>query len=232
MVITGREPVIVDTGTSSNGTQWLDDVFGIVDPADVRWIVLSHDDADHAGNLPALTGISDGYRRLAEPLGWTLVYDDQYNAIGESTWQPYAQKIADAGVRGLIYVGEPENLGLLVQSLAQIGHEMDWIQSTPNIYDPKLVASAGAALADVPVYTQPYTTSASRTSDLRNQRSAYRAKNPSRFKSGSGRSYGSKGGSWGSSGRSSSPTRSTGRSFGGGRFGNRGSRRNRRHLAS
>jgi hypothetical protein len=106
------------------------------------------------GNLPALTGISDGYRRLAEPLGWTLVYDDQYNAIGESTWQPYAQKIADAGVKGLIYVGEPENLGLLVQSLAQIGHEMDWIQSTPNIYDPKLVASAGASLAEVPVYTQ------------------------------------------------------------------------------
>lgn len=84
----------------------------------------------------------------------------------------------------------------------------------------------------VPVYTRPYTTSPSRMSEMRNQRSAYRAKNPSRFKSGSGRSYGSKGGSWGSSGRSSSPTRSTGRSFGGGRFGNRGSRRKRQHLAS
>jgi flavorubredoxin len=54
MVITGREPVIVDTGTSANGAQWLDDVFGLVDPADVCWIVLSHDDADHAGNLRAL----------------------------------------------------------------------------------------------------------------------------------------------------------------------------------
>jgi flavorubredoxin len=54
MVIAGREPVIVDTGTSANGPQWLDDVFSIVDPADVRWIVLSHDDADHIGNLPAL----------------------------------------------------------------------------------------------------------------------------------------------------------------------------------
>lgn len=54
MVITGREPIVVDTGTSANGSQWLDDVFGIVDPADVRWIVLSHGDADHAGNLPSL----------------------------------------------------------------------------------------------------------------------------------------------------------------------------------
>lgn len=54
MVIAGREPVIIDAGTSSGAAQWLDDVFGIVDPADVRWIVLSHDDADHTGNLAAL----------------------------------------------------------------------------------------------------------------------------------------------------------------------------------
>jgi flavorubredoxin len=51
MVITGAEPVIVDTGTSTNRTQWLEDVFGIVDPADVRWVYVSHDDIDHTGNL-------------------------------------------------------------------------------------------------------------------------------------------------------------------------------------
>jgi flavorubredoxin len=51
MVITGDEPVIVDTGTVANRDQWLDDVFGIVDPDDVRWVFLSHDDADHTGNL-------------------------------------------------------------------------------------------------------------------------------------------------------------------------------------
>jgi flavorubredoxin len=57
MVITGREPVVVDTGSSSNGAQWLDDVLDVVDPADVRWIVLSHDDADHTGNLPSLVTV-------------------------------------------------------------------------------------------------------------------------------------------------------------------------------
>ncbi len=51
MVITGAEPVIVDTGTICNRKQWLDDVFGIVDPTDVRWIFVSHDDVDHIGNL-------------------------------------------------------------------------------------------------------------------------------------------------------------------------------------
>jgi flavorubredoxin len=51
MVIRGAEPVIVDTGTIANRKQWLDDVFTLVDPADVRWIFLSHDDVDHTGNL-------------------------------------------------------------------------------------------------------------------------------------------------------------------------------------
>jgi flavorubredoxin len=51
LVIKGREPIIVDTGTPANRKQWLDDVFSIVDPGDVRWIFLSHDDVDHAGNL-------------------------------------------------------------------------------------------------------------------------------------------------------------------------------------
>jgi flavorubredoxin len=51
MVILGAEPVIVDTGTPANRTQWLQDVFSIVEPEDVRWIFLSHDDVDHTGNL-------------------------------------------------------------------------------------------------------------------------------------------------------------------------------------
>jgi flavorubredoxin len=51
MVILGEEPVIVDTGTPANRTQWLEDVFSLVEPNDVRWIFLSHDDVDHSGNL-------------------------------------------------------------------------------------------------------------------------------------------------------------------------------------
>jgi flavorubredoxin len=51
LVIKGAEPVIVDTGTVANQKQWRDDVFGLVDPTDVRWVYLSHDDHDHVGNL-------------------------------------------------------------------------------------------------------------------------------------------------------------------------------------
>ncbi len=51
MVILGSEPMIVDTGTPANREQWLADVFTLVEPEDVRWIFLSHDDVDHTGNL-------------------------------------------------------------------------------------------------------------------------------------------------------------------------------------
>ena len=60
MVILGEQPVIVDTGTPANREQWLHDVFSLVEPEDVRWIYLSHDDVDHTGNLDqALTACTN-----------------------------------------------------------------------------------------------------------------------------------------------------------------------------
>jgi flavorubredoxin len=51
MVIRGQEPVIVDTGAAITRDGWLERVFELVDPADVRWVYLSHDDIDHTGAL-------------------------------------------------------------------------------------------------------------------------------------------------------------------------------------
>jgi flavorubredoxin len=53
LVIRGEQPVIVDTGSPADRDQWLANVSSVVDPEDVRWIFLSHDDRDHAGNLLA-----------------------------------------------------------------------------------------------------------------------------------------------------------------------------------
>lgn len=54
MVIRGSEPVVVDTGCSIHRDQYLEDLFGLVEPDDVRWVVISHDDPDHHGNLEAV----------------------------------------------------------------------------------------------------------------------------------------------------------------------------------
>ncbi|HUF97774.1 MAG TPA: MBL fold metallo-hydrolase [Ilumatobacter sp.] len=51
MVIRGSEPIIVDTGVPALRDRYLDDMWSLVDPDDVRWVFLSHDDVDHYGNL-------------------------------------------------------------------------------------------------------------------------------------------------------------------------------------
>ncbi|WCO68296.1 MBL fold metallo-hydrolase [Iamia majanohamensis] len=51
LVIGGEEPVLVDTGAATGRDDWWRQVEGLVAPVDVRWIFLSHDDADHHGNL-------------------------------------------------------------------------------------------------------------------------------------------------------------------------------------
>lgn len=54
MVIRGAQPVVVDTGPAEHRDQLLDDVFTLVEPEDVRWLFVSHDDVDHTGNVNAL----------------------------------------------------------------------------------------------------------------------------------------------------------------------------------
>src|SRR4051812_10559313 len=51
LVITGAQPALLDTGCWTQRQEWLSAVWSLVEPAAVRWVVLSHADADHAGNL-------------------------------------------------------------------------------------------------------------------------------------------------------------------------------------
>lgn len=57
MVLAGREPVVFDTGVEADRFAWLNAVTTVVEPEDVRWIVLTHDDHDHVGNLVAAMGM-------------------------------------------------------------------------------------------------------------------------------------------------------------------------------
>jgi flavorubredoxin len=51
LVIRGREPILVDTGATIHSDAYIEAAFSLVDPVDVRWIFLSHEDRDHAGSL-------------------------------------------------------------------------------------------------------------------------------------------------------------------------------------
>lgn len=50
-LIMGRQPVLVDTGLAIDRGNFEEALWSIVDPRDLRWIVITHDDRDHCGNL-------------------------------------------------------------------------------------------------------------------------------------------------------------------------------------
>jgi flavorubredoxin len=54
MVIRGEQPVICDTQTPLQKDEFLRKVFSLVDPKDIRWLFVSHEDRDHSGNLGEL----------------------------------------------------------------------------------------------------------------------------------------------------------------------------------
>ena len=50
-VLLAEEPVLVDTGIGFDGPDFIDALSSIVDPSALRWVWLTHDDADHVGSI-------------------------------------------------------------------------------------------------------------------------------------------------------------------------------------
>jgi glyoxylase-like metal-dependent hydrolase (beta-lactamase superfamily II) len=50
-VIKGREPVLVDTGLPMDREAFMRELEAVIDPADIRWLWLTHPDPDHIGSL-------------------------------------------------------------------------------------------------------------------------------------------------------------------------------------
>jgi ABC-type branched-subunit amino acid transport system substrate-binding protein len=106
------------------------------------------------GDVATTKAVADQNAEAAKALDWKIVYNDQYPAAGVTDWTPYAQKVKDAGVKGLIWVGEPENLAAFMKALKNIGYHLDFVRTDANHYDQKLIDVAGDALADDNVYVQ------------------------------------------------------------------------------
>ena len=129
MVIRAAEPVVVDTGMMENHAPVpRGDVFSLVDPVDIRWVFISHDDVDHTGNLNALiyasapnaTLVIDWF--MAERMGASLNVRAQPLAVGAGRRhhrrrRPHPARRAPAGVRladdtGAVRPADPRLLGL------------------------------------------------------------------------------------------------------------------------
>lgn len=68
-VLHAQEPVVVDTGLGLPDRDFLATLASAIDPADVRWIWLTHPDRDHTGGLFALLEAAPDARVVTTFLG-------------------------------------------------------------------------------------------------------------------------------------------------------------------
>lgn len=98
-VLHGSEPVLVDTGPVVEREEFMAVLGSVIDPADLRWIWLTHTDFDHIGALPQLlaenpqlriltTFLSVGIMSLSAPLPLDRVHllnPGEKLAVGDRT---------------------------------------------------------------------------------------------------------------------------------------------------
>ena len=98
-VLHGPEPILVDTGAVVERDEFMTALRSVIDPADLKWIWLTHPDFDHIGSLPRLladnaelrvitTFLGVGIMSLFDPLPMDrvrLVNPGQQITIGDRT---------------------------------------------------------------------------------------------------------------------------------------------------
>jgi flavorubredoxin len=84
-VIKGSEPILVDTGSAIESNEFMPTLRKVIDPADLKWLWLTHTDFDHMGSLHQLltenpklrvitTFLGVGIMSLIDPLPMDRVY--------------------------------------------------------------------------------------------------------------------------------------------------------------
>jgi flavorubredoxin len=77
-VLLAEEPMLIDSGLGMDGPEFEAALESIVSPGDLRWIWLTHDDADHTGSIQRVMEIASQAQLAAPALA----------ALRMSTWWP------------------------------------------------------------------------------------------------------------------------------------------------
>lgn len=72
-VIKGPEPILVETGAAIDSADFMHALRSVIDPADLRWIWLSHTDFDHIGCLHQLLAENVRLRVITTFLGMGIM---------------------------------------------------------------------------------------------------------------------------------------------------------------
>ena len=68
-VIQAKEPVLVDTGLGMDSEEFMKNLRSVIDPRDLRWVWITHDDSDHVGSLQAVLDAAPDARMVINFIG-------------------------------------------------------------------------------------------------------------------------------------------------------------------
>ena len=77
-VLLAEEPVLIDAGIAVESDQFVDALASVIDPKALRWVWLTHDDADHTGSV----------QRVMEIAPQARLATHAFAAMRMATWWP------------------------------------------------------------------------------------------------------------------------------------------------
>lgn len=72
-VVAGREPLLIDTGVTLRAGEFVEALGTAIDPADLRWIWITHTDRDHTGALTEVLAAAPDARVITNYLGFATM---------------------------------------------------------------------------------------------------------------------------------------------------------------
>lgn len=120
LVLRSREPVLIDTGVKWCREAWLKAVFALVEPKDVRWIFISHDDSEHIGNLEPLLESCPNARVVTNFVGFGRIGDE-----------------VDLSLRRVLFMNHRDSFSVGDRTLTCLRPPLFDSPATRGLYDPK-----------------------------------------------------------------------------------------------
>lgn len=127
MVIRGEQPMILDTLANVHRETFLKEAFALVEPKDVRWLFLSHEDRDHSGSIMQVLEMCPQAKLVTNYLG--------YDKLGEEfTIDPKRVHILNDG----------DSLDIGDRTVTAFRPPLYDSSATTGIWDPKTEVYYGA----------------------------------------------------------------------------------------
>jgi flavorubredoxin len=105
-LIQGREPVVIDTGMPVVREEFLETLWSLVDPKDVKWLFLTHDDIDHSGNLIEVLSAATNAKLVTQFIGYARL-ETAYHMRPERVRLVNPGQVLEVGDRKIVVLRPP-----------------------------------------------------------------------------------------------------------------------------